>query len=404
MKHLIVVTHPHRLGSASMPRFAEMICREMTARGYEVELFRSKDVLSGLKGVGGALRKYAGYVDDYLLAPPKLKKRIATLKKEGKRPLIVVGDHALGMIARHIADEPHVVHCHDFLAQRSACGDFPENVTKGSGKIYQSLIRSGFRRLRNFISISEATQQDLHRFLAKEPELSAVVYNGLNFDYHPIGADEARKTLKPHFISEEIPPFFFHVGGNQWYKNRFGVIEIYRSYLEQMRAGILASQTQEAPALVMVGPEPKQALREAAGDVPELGGRVIFLSNLTNEQLRAAYNLAKVFVFPSLEEGFGWPPLEALACGTPVLMTEKAPMTEVGGDAVDYIPRMPSSADAQAKQRWAETAATQLDLITLKNSEPERQNRLAQAGRFNADKIIDRYESIYREVFERETQ
>ena len=88
-----------------------------------------------------------------------------------------------------------------------------------------------------------------------------------------------------------------HIGGNQWYKNRKGVLEIYRAYV---------ASTPEPLALWMVGAPPPAQLLELADSIPS-SGRVHFLAGLTNQQVNAAYSHARVLLFPSLEEGFGWP-------------------------------------------------------------------------------------------------
>ena len=108
--------------------------------------------------------------------------------------------------------------------------------------------------------------------------------------------------------------------------------------------------------------------------------------------------MARAFIFPSLAEGFGWPIIEAQACGCPVITTDAAPMNEIGGTAATYIQVLKMTADPQA---WAQQAATTLEnLITM----PETQRLalvnqgLANVARFNADGAIEGYLHIYRQV------
>ena len=77
-----------------------------------------------------------------------------------------------------------------------------------------------------------------------------------------------------------------------------------------------------------------------------LEGQVAHLSDVSNEDLRAAYSLSAGLLFPSLQEGFGWPVLEAQSCGCPVFATGRKPMTELGGDAAVYFD--PADVDAAA--------------------------------------------------------
>jgi glycosyltransferase involved in cell wall biosynthesis len=163
-----------------------------------------------------------------------------------------------------------------------------------------------------------------------------------------------------------------HVGGGQWYKNRAGVLAIY--------AALRARLGDNTPRLVLVG-----APLEAA-----LAG-VETCSGVGNEALAALYSGAELLLFPSLEEGFGWPIIEAQACGCRVVTTGKAPMTEVGGEAAFYLDD-PSDAEAGAAlvaQVLEEDAAARRATVEA---------GLANAARFSTAKMVGEYVAIYREL------
>ena len=104
------------------------------------------------------------------------------------------------------------------------------------------------------------------------------------------------------------------------------------------------------------------------------------------------------FIFPSLAEGFGWPIAEAQACGCPVLTTDAAPMNEVGGKVVTYIPVLKLSDDPQ---QWAQQAAQKLiALIAMTNTERETYANasIANIAKFDADVTINAYLAIYQKV------
>ena len=105
----------------------------------------------------------------------------------------------------------------------------------------------------------------------------------------------------------------------------------------------------------MVGAKPSFDLLSRSDDLVSCG-KVKFITGLTDEQVCAIYNLAKVLLFPSLYEGFGWPIAEAFACGCPVITTNAAPMTEVGGSAAIYIPMMTYTGD----DTWPNICAAEL--------------------------------------------
>jgi glycosyltransferase involved in cell wall biosynthesis len=190
-----------------------------------------------------------------------------------------------------------VVHVHDLLELRSALGDISENPTSPSGRLYQRYIRRGFRHGRHFISVSKKTLNDLNRFGGVKALTSEVVYNGMNFPYAPLPLAEARAIAEASVLAMPEAGMVLHVGGGQWYKNLAGVIAIYAEYV---------SRTTDPLPLWCVGPEPNSAVKAAIAKIPQRG-RVIFLRSVESATLQALYSAAKVFLFPSLAEGFGWP-------------------------------------------------------------------------------------------------
>jgi glycosyltransferase involved in cell wall biosynthesis len=108
--------------------------------------------------------------------------------------------------------------------------------------------------------------------------------------------------------------------------------------------------------------------------------------------------MAAVFIFPSLSEGFGWPIAEAQACGCPVLTTDAAPMNEVGGNVVTYIPALKQSDDPQ---HWAQEAAKKLmTLIALTSAERKAyaDASVANIAKFDATATMSAYLAIYEKV------
>jgi glycosyltransferase involved in cell wall biosynthesis len=383
---LALLAHPDSLESESMPRFAGMILRGMAERGHEIKMWTSRQTLGRLPIPSSFIRKWLGYIDQFLIYPGELHKHVA---QEPKETVFVVTDQALGMWVPQLAHRPHVIHCHDFLALRSACAEFPENRTHWTGRQYQRLIRRGFSRGRAFISVSKKTREDLHRFLPRAPTISEVVYNGLNYHFRPMDRLERSSLLKQTGIEILESGFVLHVGGNQWYKNRVGVIEIYRAYV---------GLNPKPPALWMIGATPTAELTSMAASVPS-PGKVHFVTGLTNEQVNAAYSHARAMLFPSLEEGFGWPIVEAMAAECPVISTDLPPMTEIADRKTWLISRMPFNGVGRAL--WAKSAASTLDKL-LHMGESDRTDMLRRgrqhAARFNTESALAAYEEIYSQV------
>ncbi|WP_420997511.1 glycosyltransferase [Cupriavidus sp. 30B13] len=383
---IILLGHPSFFGSHSMDRFAAMIVEGMQARGHQAELWRPAAVMSRLPARDG-LSKWLGYVDQYILFPLVALWR---LRRVDKDVLLVLADHALGIWMPLLRNRPHVVHCHDFIALRSLAGEFPEHGLSPSGRTYQSLIRWGLTQGKAFVTVSNKTMRDLRRLHPCPPEAAWVVYNGMNYPFRREGTAQALACLRSAGVTGgDAPGMLLHIGGNQWYKNREGVLALYAAYCRQCPA---------APrALWMIGGEPSVEMREAAARAIALGGSVRFLTGLPTQAVQAAYSLAAVLLFPSMEEGFGWPIIEAMACGAPVLTTNRAPMTEISGGLAQLLePLVESDMDGWA-ERGAQVLAGMLAWPAERRAEVAARS-IAWARNFSTDKALDQYESIYQGV------
>lgn len=366
-----------------MPKYAKMLAGGMEKRGHEVEIWRPKAFFYKLPL---PYKKWLGYLDQFVVFPLKVRRKLKDLPA---KTLFVFSDHALGPWIPMVAKRPHVIHCHDFLAQRSGLGDFPENTLQLPGRIYQRWIRRGYKQGKNFISISEKTRVDLHRFLKFSPELSEVVYNGLNQDFKPGDQERAKEKLEQHWGINLKEGFILHVGGNQFYKNRTGVITIYKYWREKNHKKL---------PLIMLGARPSEKLVSLKKD-SGYSSDIHFLTKASDEEVKLAYQAASVLLFPSLEEGFGWPIAEAMASGCPVITTQKAPMTEVGRNCCFYISRMPQN--KLQNDSWAHESAFVLEkVIRLPKNERKKiiASGIKNARRFDTELSIEKIESIYKRV------
>lgn len=384
--NIVLFSHPAFMNSQSMLRFAGMLEQAYLARGHQVQVWSPQARVYALIP-RGRLSKWGGYIDQYLLFPLWVRKQ---LRQQPADTLFVFCDQALGPWVPLVKDRPNVVHTHDLLALRSALGDVPENPTSWSGRLYQRYIRHGFQQAKHFISDSKKTCDDLHRFGQVSPVTSEVVYLGLNYPYVPMLPNEAIHALGQARLPAKPVGMLLHVGGSSWYKNLPGVIRLYIEYAK--------GEVNPLP-LWCISPSPNSKVQMILKEVP-LQGQVLFFQGLDNQALQAAYSLARVFLFPSLAEGFGWPIIEAQACGCPVITTGEPPMNEVGGPVARYLPRLLAEDDVQA---WAKNgAAVLIELLGL--DEADRADMMAQgvawSGRFDADTAIEGYLRIYRQVVE----
>jgi glycosyltransferase involved in cell wall biosynthesis len=383
---MVMFCHPTFMASQSMPRFAQMLKEAYEARGHRVQVWSPRPRLFR-RFPRGRWSKWAGYVDQYVLFPRWVQK---ALPRVPPNTLFVFCDQALGPWVPLVAHRPHVVHAHDLLALRSALGGVSENPTSLTGRIYQRYIRRGFRRGRHFISISRKTRDDLHTFGRVAPLTSEVVYNGLNFPFAPLPFAECERVFRASGLSVPAAGMILHVGGGQWYKNLPGVIALYGKY---------AARVPDPLPLWCVSPQPNAAVKALLREIPG-NGQVRFLSNLHSGTLQALYSRAAVLLFPSLAEGFGWPLIEAQACGCPVITTDEPPMNEVAGASARCLRRLHSPAEMNA---WAAEGALVLqELLAESPADKARRKESGQAWvkRFDADKAIDGYLAVYQRVLE----
>lgn len=362
-----------------------MLVDGMRHKGHDVDIWSPLSFFTRIAR-SGFLGKWLGYIDQYIIFPVIVMIKI---RSRQKKTLYVFTDQALGPWVPMVKNKPHVIHCHDFLAYRSAKGEIPQKKVGWTGREYQKYIFNGFKNSEFFISVSEKTRSDLHRILNRNPSLSFVVYNGFNKVLRSGCEIEARKSISlvtgRHFKNGYI----LHVGGNQFYKNRVGLIEIYNSW---------RSITSDPLPLLLIGERPDPRILNAAKSSPFYKD-LFFLSGMDDEFVIKAYHGAALLLFPSLEEGFGWPIAEAMAAGCIVVTTDREPMTEVAGGCSFLIPRMPVCLNE--RKEWLRVCAGVVErVVRLTQEEKEKyiRNGLANASRFDSNLAIDAMEKIYMQV------
>jgi glycosyltransferase involved in cell wall biosynthesis len=354
----------------SMQIYASMLESGLRARGHDVRLLRPSAVLGTRVRENSSLFKWLGYADKFLLFRRELGRAAATAD------VVHLCDHSNAMYVAALARTPHIVTCHDLLAIRSAMGHFPENRVSLTGRIFQRLIARGLRQSGAILCVSAKTRDDLRQHLAIPENRLHVIPNALHWPYRPFCAGAPASLLASAGLRAD-ERYFLHVGGNHWYKNRGAAIEI----LAELRK---LPDYAEA-RLVMAGPQMSLGLR-AIAEKHGLHDALVEAVGLSNEHLQVLYSCALATLFPSLEEGFGWPILEAQACGCPVVTTDRRPMNEVAGDAAILInPAKPEAA--------ARTIAD-----ALRDTTRMRADGLQNAASYTMERMLEQCEALYREV------
>jgi glycosyltransferase involved in cell wall biosynthesis len=303
----------------SMLRFCDMLAVQLRTTGHEVQFVHPPVQLARGMNTHRGLGKWLAYIDKYILFVPLLR----ALARQAD--VVHICDHAYSLYTHCLTRVPKVVTCHDLLSVRCARGEYADQKVRWTGRKYQSMILQGLERASFIACDSGATQADLFRLTKVARDRTAVLHIGYNFPFRPLSDDERRRRLERFGIGLD-DRFMIHVGADVWYKNSRGLLAIFKRLLS-------FPETQDL-RLVTVGNS--RTARRLEHD-PSLQERVMAFSNISGEDLRALYSGACALLFPSLCEGFGWPIIEAQACGCPVFASDRQPMTEVGGEGAVYF-------------------------------------------------------------------
>ncbi|MGC9947473.1 MAG: glycosyltransferase family 1 protein [Bryobacteraceae bacterium] len=218
--------------------------------------------------------------------------------------------------------EPYVVTIHDMSRLLFDTGSGLRMQTR------RLLLRRGLLRAKRIIAVSEATRRDVHDALAIPADRIRVAYNAPNPDFfRPAEAGHARRILERYQIDY---PFLLYAGNIRPQKNIPRLVEAFAVARERLSRHPVYRDLH----LLIIGDEISRypSVRRAVIQT-RVEKAVRFLGFVPFEALRVFFESAALFVFPSLYEGFGLPPLEAMASGTPVVASNAGALAEVLGDA-----------------------------------------------------------------------
>jgi glycosyltransferase involved in cell wall biosynthesis len=183
------------------------------------------------------------------------------------------------------------------------------------------------RRSDCILTVSDASKRDILNLFNVPPEKIVVIYNAIDAHFSVTPPEEAVARVRERYQLDH--KFVLYVGNIKPHKNLVRLIEAFaelrRGDLEDLKLLIIGDEISRLPAL-------RRAVHRH-----KLHKHVRFLGYLPDDQLAVLYRLASVFVFPSLYEGFGLPPLEAMASGTPVVTSNVSSLPEVVGDAAVLV-------------------------------------------------------------------
>ncbi len=238
---------------------------------------------------------------------------------------------------------------------------------------YYLVIKSAVSRAKKIIAVSEATKKDIIKILKINPEKIIVIYEG-------VGLPKISKKIQNSKFKIQNS-YILYVGAAYPHKNLESLLIAFK---ELIKDGIKNIK------LVLVGKKDYfyQRLEKYALEI-DLKNEVIFTGEVTDEELIALYQNALFFIFPSLEEGFGLPGIEAMAYGLPVAASSISPLLEIFGQAAYYFD----------PYNIKEIKNTMIKLITDENLRKTlKEKGLKQIKKYSWQKMAKKIFFLYKEI------
>jgi glycosyltransferase involved in cell wall biosynthesis len=257
---------------------------------------------------------------------------------------------------------------------------FPQYLPNKAAYAYaRASMWAAARRSDCILTVSEASKRDILHFFDVPPEKIVVVYNAIDEHFWETPAEEDVARVRERYQLDH--EFVLYVGNIKPHKNLVRLIE---AFAEFRRGGF------ESVKLLIIGDEISKlpALRRAVHR-HKLHKHVRFLGYLPDRTLAILYRLATVFVFPSLYEGFGLPPLEAMASGTPVVTSNVSSLPEVAGDAAMLVDPYDVDSIVEGLRRVVTDRALAGEL---------RRRGLERAREFSWARSVEKTRQVYQEI------
>ena len=317
---ILLIGNYRVFNSRSMHLSANLIKKILINSKHKVNIIEPKVIFNKIPFKSKYIKKWLSYIDKFIIFPLTLN------SKTKGYDITHICDHANAFYYFFISSKKISITCNDLINIKLAFSDSSKNKISFFGKLYQKIILHCLKKIKNITCISEKTKTDLTKFINQKHSNIKTIYLSLNESYYKMKLTIAKKEIKQF----KVPDFFFlHVGADIFYKNKIGLLKIFYHLQKKIKF--------KNYKLIMIGDELSDELSEFI-EQNNLNKSVINISNeISAKKLCAFYSMADSLIFPSIQEGFGWPIIEAQACGCPVFTTNKPPMNIIGGKGATYI-------------------------------------------------------------------
>jgi glycosyltransferase involved in cell wall biosynthesis len=277
---------------------------------------------------------------------------------------------------------PPLIHCKSVVTIHDVIHlMFPQYLPGRLAYAYaRGQLWTAAHRSDRILTVSETSKLDILRRFRINADKITVVYNAIDERLLTPPAEDDFERVRARYQLKN--PFALYVGNIKPHKNLARLIDAF--HLVRQRPGF------ESLQLVIIGDEISkyQSLRRAVHQY-KLHKFVRFFGFVSPDTLGVLYRLASVFVFPSLYEGFGLPPLEAMYCGTPVVTSNVSSLPEVVSDAAVLVDPYDSQSIADGILRTLEDEYLRTTL---------RERGTARAREFSWERSVQRIHEVYQEV------
>src|SRR6202167_3043178 len=276
---------------------------------------------------------------------------------------------------------PYILTVHDLLEHMYGS----RNASSLRRSLHFYLTRRVLRKAARVVAVSQFTRNEIEKLLSIPDERIEVVYNAIDERFLRGHATEAdRELIAQRYLVNY--PFILYAGAIRPHKNVVRIIEAFSALKSELQ------KEQQFPdlKLIIIGDDLSSHPRLRRTVVRSgVQNDVRFLGFVPIEVLCIFYDVAKIFVFPSLYEGFGLPPLEAMAHGTPVVTSNTSSLPEVGGNAALLV---------NPENVFEIRRALQQALLDPEVRDRMKQRSYEQTRKFSWDKSAPRILDVYQEV------